>query len=60
MINASDFVGQKNIFRISRQKNFINKQKSIISFIRIACHHHEVKEVMPLVNWLKKKDMRFV
>ena len=59
MINASDFVGQKNILELA-EKNFINKQKSIISFIRIACHHHEVKEVMPLVNWLKKKDMRFV
>ena len=54
MINASDFVGQKNILELA-EKNFINKQKSIISFIRIACHHHEVKEVMPLVNWLKKK-----
>ena len=53
MINAADFVGQKNMIEIAK-KNFIPKKKSIISLIRLACHHHEIKEIVPLVNWLKR------
>mgnify|MGYP001329414692 CR=1 FL=1 len=53
MINASDFVGQKNIIDLAK-KNFKIKKDTVISLVRIACHHHEVKEVLPLANWLKK------
>ena len=57
MINASDFVGQKNIIDLAK-KNFKIKKDSIISLVRIACHHHEVKDVLPLVNWLKKSGYK--
>ena len=53
MINASDFVAQKNILEIAK-KIFKPKKKSIISLVRVACHYHEVKDVIPLINWLKK------
>jgi 4-hydroxy 2-oxovalerate aldolase len=57
MINASDFVGQKNIIDLAK-KNFKIKKDSVISLVRIACHHHEVKDVLPLVNWLKKSGYK--
>ena len=57
MINASDFVGQKNIIDLAK-KNFKKKENSLISLVRIACHHHEVKDVLPLVNWLKKSGYK--
>ncbi len=53
MVNASDFVGRNNIIELAK-KNFKPKKKSLISLVRIACHYHEIKEVLPLVNWLKK------
>ena len=53
MVNAADFVGQKNIIELAK-KNFKPKRKSIISLVRLACHSHEVKEILPLINWLKK------
>ena len=57
MINASDFVGQKNIIDLAK-KNFKIKKDSVISLVRIACHHHQVKYVLPLVNWLKKSGYK--
>ena len=57
MINAADFVGQTNIIEIAK-KNFKPKKKSVISLIRIACHYHEVKEILPLIQWLKKSGYK--
>ena len=42
------------------KKNFKPKSKSIISLIRLACHYHEVKEILPLINWLKNQDIKLV
>ena len=39
MINASDFVGQKNIIDLAK-KNFKIKKDSVISLVRIACVAH--------------------
>ena len=52
MVNAADFVGQKNIIELAK-KHFKPKKQSIISLIRIACHNYEVKEILPLINFLK-------
>ena len=57
MVNASDFVGQKNIIELAK-KNFKLKKNSVISLVRLACHHHEVKDVLPLINWLKKSGYK--
>ena len=26
--------------------------------VRLACHSHEVKEILPLINWLKKSGYK--
>jgi len=57
MVNASDFVGKKNIIELAK-KNFKLKKNSAISLVRLACHHHEVKDVLPLINWLKKSGYK--
>ena len=57
MINASDFVAQKNMMDIAK-KIFKPKKKSIVSLVRLACHYHEVKDVIPLINWLKKLNYK--
>ena len=53
MINAADFISDKDIIELAK-KNFKKKTKSLISLVRIACHHHEIKEIIPLAKWLKK------
>ena len=57
MVNASDFVGQKNIIELAK-KNFKPKKNSLISLVRLACHHHEIEDVLPLINWLKKSGYK--
>ncbi|WP_435098242.1 aldolase catalytic domain-containing protein [Candidatus Pelagibacter bacterium nBUS_27] len=57
MVNASDFIGQKNLIDLAK-KNFKPKKDTIISLIRIACYHHELKEVLPLIKWLKKSGYK--
>jgi len=57
MINAADFVNHRNIVDLAK-KNFKQKKNSLISLVRIACHHHEVKAVTPLVKWLKKSGYK--
>ena len=56
MINAADFVNSKNI--ISLAKKNLNQKNSLISLVRIACHHNEVEKVLPLVGWLKKNGYK--
>jgi len=53
MVNAADFINSKDIIELAR-KNFKPKKNSVISLVRIACHHHEVKLIIPLVKWLKQ------
>ena len=57
MINAADFVNHRNIIDLAK-KNFQQKKNSLISLVRIACHHHEIKAVTPLVRWLKKSGYK--
>ena len=57
MVNASDFVGQDDIIELAK-KNFKQKKNSIISLVRLACHHHEIKEILPLIKWLKKSGYK--
>lgn len=57
MINASDFVGHKNIVELTKN-NFIPKKNSVVSLVRLACHHFEIKDILPLVNWLKKSGYK--
>ena len=57
MVNASDFIGQKNIIDLAK-KTLRKKKNSVISLVRLACHHHEIKEILPLINWLKKSGYK--
>ena len=57
MVNAADFINSKNIIELAK-KNFKQKKNSVISLVRIACHHQEVKSIIPLVNWLKKSGYK--
>ena len=57
MVNASDFVGQKNLIDLAK-KNFRPKKDTIISLIRIACHHYEIKEILPLIKWFKNSGYK--
>ena len=57
MINAADFVNSKDIISLAK-KNFRPKKNSLISLIRIACHHNEIKPALPLINWLKNSGYK--
>ncbi len=53
MVNAADFINQIDIIT-SAKSIFRPKKNSVISVVRIACHHYEIQAIIPLVNWLKK------
>jgi len=57
MVNASDFVGQKNLIELAK-KNFKPKKNTLISLIRVACHHYEIKEILPLIKWFKNSGYK--
>jgi len=57
MVNAADFINQKNIIDLAKE-NFVLKKNSKITLVRIACHHYEVEKIIPLVNWLKKSGYK--
>lgn len=57
MVNAADFLNQKNIIDLAKE-TFVPKKKSKISLVRIACHHYEIKKIIPLVNWLHKSGYK--
>ncbi len=57
MINAADFVNSTDIIKLGI-KTFKPKKKSLISLVRIACHHHEIKKIIPLAKWLKKSGYK--
>ena len=54
MVNAADFINNKNIIDLAK-RNFKQKKQSIISLVRIACHHHEIEKIIPLVKNLAIK-----
>ena len=53
MINAGDFISQHKMLDVAKTK-FKSKKKSLISMVRIACHHHEIEKIIPLAKWLKR------
>ena len=53
MINAADFVNSKDIIQLAK-KNFLPKKNSVISLVRVACQHHEIKSIIPLTKYLKQ------
>ncbi len=57
MINAADFVNTKDIIKLASE-TFKQKKKSFISLVRIACHYHEIKKIIPLSKWLKKSGYK--
>ena len=57
MVNASDFISSENIIDLAK-KSFKKKKESLISLVRIACHHQEVKKIIPLVKWLKQSGYK--
>ncbi len=57
MINAADFINSEDLLSLIKKK-FINKKRSLISLVRIACHHNEISAVIPLIKWLKKSGYR--
>lgn len=57
MINASDFASSNDILNLAKQ-TFKKKKNSLVSLVRIACHYYEIKNIFPLVNWLKKSGYK--
>jgi len=57
MINAADFISQKNVIDALKE-NFKPKKNSLVSLVRIACHFYEIKEVLPIINWLKRSGYK--
>lgn len=55
MINAGDFLNKKQISTSLIDKFFTKKKNSKISLVRIACHHHEIPFIKPIVLNLKSK-----
>ena len=55
MVNAADFINNKNIIELAK-KNFKQKKQSIISLVRIACHHHEIQTVIHRLLLLSFSD----
>ena len=57
MINAADYISSNNTIDLVKKK-FKPKTKSIVSLVRIACQHNQIKEIIPLANWLKKSGYK--
>ena len=55
MINAGDFLEKEDKPEKIINKLFIKKNKSKISLVRIACHHHEIPKIKSIVSNLQSK-----
>ena len=55
MINAGDFLEKKDEPEKIINRLFIKKDKSKISLVRIACHHHEIPKIKSIVSNLQSK-----
>ena len=54
MVNAADFLKDKdNMIKLCK-KNFVKSKNSKLKFIRIAAHIHEAMQISPAIKWLKK------
>ena len=54
MINASDLINTPNRNDEKKDSNFKDLNKTNISFVRIACHFHEVFKIEKYLKELKK------
>lgn len=57
MVNASDFFYDSLSYKKKLTKYFKDINSSNISFIRIASHLSEVKKILPIIKWFKKKGV---
>ena len=57
MVNASDFFDGKLNFKEKLKKYFYNVKSYKIYFIRLACHFREIEKIIPIIKWLKKKNI---
>jgi len=57
MINAKDILSSKFSKKKINDTFFKLPKKNKISFIRFACHLDEIKKIIPLCNYLKKKKI---
>lgn len=58
MLNASDLIDSDCGIEAMLNMLFTVKSESPVSLVRIACHAHEFKKVMPAVGWLKRMGYR--
>ena len=59
MINASEIVNKK--LSVKKFKEFaLGSNKSKISFIRFACHFHEVEKILPYINKIKNNKILLI
>ena len=60
MINASEFSKFNSIKQVENclEKLFPKEDNKIISFVRIACHDHEIVNFFKLCKWFKKKKIK--
>ena len=54
MVNASDLINSNTKIDLLIKKNFIEKKKSVIKLIRLACHFHELEKIKIFSKKLKK------
>tara|TARA_B110001452_G_scaffold89125_1_gene73047 strand:+ start:87 stop:512 length:426 start_codon:yes stop_codon:yes gene_type:complete len=57
MINAKDILSSKFSKKKINDTFFELPKKNKISFIRFACHLDEIKKIIPLCDYLKKKKL---
>ena len=59
MINASEII-QNDFKKEDFVKFVIGKKKSKISFIRFACHFHEVEEILSYIKLLRNRNIKIM
>ncbi|MFC4259129.1 aldolase catalytic domain-containing protein [Marinobacter lacisalsi] len=55
MVNASELVGQDDIFQRLSVLFPVASKDSPVDLVRIACHVHEFEEALEATNWLKDR-----
>ncbi len=55
MINASELINKKNATEILKTLFPREAANSYIKIVRIACHYHEIFDILPLTFWLREK-----
>lgn len=54
MINAGEILSNSRGIQSALEQMFGPAEESRVSLVRIACHHHEILEVLPGIIWLNK------